>query len=76
MVCRSGSQSRASSELLCFSSVTIGLIFVGLRGCSSPEPPLSSGALESVVVCDRAGRGVVDPVQDDEGHAADHDKEA
>lgn len=24
----------------------------------------------------RAGRGVVDPVQDDEGHAADHHQEA
>lgn len=29
-----------------------------------------------VGVCVRAGRGVVDPVQDDESHAANHDQEA
>ena len=34
------------------------------------------GALVSVGVGVCAGRGVVDPVQDDEAHAADHDQEA
>lgn len=44
---------------------------------SIPEPLLQRrGALVPVGVCVRAGHGVVDPVQDDEGHAADHDQEA
>lgn len=30
----------------------------------------------SVSVCVRASGGIVDPVQDDEAHAADHDHEA
>lgn len=31
--------------------------------------------LVAVAVCVRAGRGIVDPVQDDEGHAAAHDQD-
>jgi len=84
MVYCSGSKSRASSEFLCFSSFTIGFDLRWLRGRSSPalRELLSSGRpqqkrwyLVSVGVSLRAGRGGVDPVHDDEAHAADHDHE-
>lgn len=43
---------------------------------SSGGPWQGSGSLVSVGVCIQTGRGVVDPVQDDEAHAANHDQEA
>lgn len=86
------SQSRASSEFFVFFLLLQWFFFSIFVGCAAlavrrREPPLPSsllgggrsrngGALVSVGVGVCAGRGVVDPVQDDEAHAADHDHEA
>lgn len=43
---------------------------------SSGGPSSRSGPLVPISVCICVGHGVVDPVQDDEAHAADHDQEA
>lgn len=66
--------------VLVFIVLQLGFDLCWFRSRSSPAlraSALSSADLSvSVSVCVRAGWRLVDPVQDDEAHAAEHDQEA
>lgn len=77
VVCRSGvkGEHRVSLCVVVFSDF-ICRADVAIQRRNPPRRRQVNGALVSVGVDFSADRGVVDPVEDDEGHASDHDHEA